>query len=523
MTKQDWKDIRVTLSELFFYLFFVSLLFAKGIGLYDGQTWFKVFLLIALAGWALKQLFTEYTGKEMLLVLGLTLLGGAIYLNTREKGALLCLLLICGMKGISLKRTFFVGLLTWLLSFGGLFFLTSFHIIDSSFKVHDKLGLGRIIRWSLGYAHPNVLHISYLVLVCFAVYLLKDSFRLRQFLLLLAGNLYVFMYSLSSTGFMAVSICLVLALYCSLRKRFCMAEKLLIQLCLPFCLLLSLAAPVVLKEPLFSLVNKAVNNRLILSQWFLLNQPAALLGVDTGEIVTSLRTMDNSYVFAYITYGILFGVLAVAAYFALIYQKARKEEGFALCVILSCLIAGITEPFLFNTSFKNVSLLFVGAMLFEKKDGKKEFSLLGKHNKEFSFRLPKGQVLYRELKEAAGRKKGALLTAALVLGVIGAFLGFYGTRMPERYILPRTAFESTGDIEETYHLSSPSDIPQEGDVVMGYIDETTDMVPFTGNIAKVERFRNTVAAGTVTAAAAYAVGIACLWIKSGKIKKERTE
>ncbi|GFI68295.1 hypothetical protein IMSAG249_00111 [Lachnospiraceae bacterium] len=55
------KQYPVKISELFFYIFFVSLLFAKGIGLYDGQTIFKIFLLVALCAWGLKQIYTEYT------------------------------------------------------------------------------------------------------------------------------------------------------------------------------------------------------------------------------------------------------------------------------------------------------------------------------------------------------------------------------------------------------------------------------------------------------------------------------
>lgn len=53
------KKYPVKLSELCFYIFFVSLLFAKGIGLYDGQAMFKVFLVIALCGWVMKQFFTD--------------------------------------------------------------------------------------------------------------------------------------------------------------------------------------------------------------------------------------------------------------------------------------------------------------------------------------------------------------------------------------------------------------------------------------------------------------------------------
>ena len=43
--KELTKKYSVRISELCFYIFFVSLLSAKGIGLYDGQTLFKVFLI----------------------------------------------------------------------------------------------------------------------------------------------------------------------------------------------------------------------------------------------------------------------------------------------------------------------------------------------------------------------------------------------------------------------------------------------------------------------------------------------
>lgn len=519
------KKYPLKLSELFFCLFFVSLLFAKGIGLYDGQTLFKLFLLTALCGWVGKMLLTEYTRKELILCAGLTLLGGIIYLNAHEKGALFCLLLLCALKDMNVKRVFQVGLTTWIISFGGLFLLTSLHIIDSPFKVHDKLGLGRIIRWSLGYAHPNVLHISCLTLVCFIVYLLQDKFKVRSFLVLMLLNLYVFMYSLSSTGFLAVSALLVLSLYWSYRKKFCKAEQVLIQFCLPVFILLSLAAPLVLKGEAFELVNKIVNHRLVLSQWFLQNQPVKLFGVDTGELVTSLRTMDNSYVFAWITYGLLFFVLMMAGYFMLIYKKTKEQDGVSLCLILACLLAGVTEPFLFNTSFKNITLIFMGAMLFEgkkyekKKLGEeKKLRLLSGYDRTLMIRFPDFAAIGKEIgKAAAGYRLKMIITAAF-LGIAAGAATFCLAEMPQRYIMPRTAFEHTDDIEETYYLTSAEDLPQPGDVVMGYVNEATDMVPFSGNIARVERFRNTVSAGVVTAFLVYGLGSVTLWIRERKTK-----
>lgn len=514
----EWiKKHPVKLSELCFYIFFISLLFAKGIGLYDGQTMFKIFLLIALCGWCGKMLLTEYTWKELLLCAGLSLLGGVIYLNAHEKGALFCLLLLCAMKDMDVKKVFQTGLFTWVISFGSLFLLTSLHVIDSPFKVHDKLGLGRIIRWSLGYAHPNVLHISCLVLVCFIVYLLQDNFKFKSFLVLMLVNLYVFMYSLSSTGFLSVSALLALSLYWSFRKKFCKAERVLIQLCLPVFILLSLAAPLVLKGKTFELVNKIVNHRLVLSKWFLQNQRVKLFGVDTGELVTSLRTMDNSYVFAWITYGLFFFVLMMAGYFMLIYKKSKEQDGVSLCLILTCLLAGVTEPFLFNTSFKNITLIFMGAMLFEekrtKKKEEKKLRLLSGCDRKFMIKLPDFAAIGKELGKAAAGYRVKLVLAAVFLGITAGAAAFHLAKMPERYIMPRTAFEHTDDIEEVYYLTSPEDIPQPGDAVMGYVDENTDMVPFSGNIAGVERFRNTVSAGILTAFFVYGLGSVALWMR----------
>lgn len=501
---------RIKLSELCFYLFFASLLFAKGIGLYDGQTGFKILLLIALAGWAGKMLLTSYQRWELPLYVLLAVLGGATYLVSREKGAFLVILLLLAMKNMELKKVFRVGTAVWCTSFGALFLLTSLHIIQSPFKVHDRLGMGRIIRWSLGYAHPNVLHISYLALVCFLIYLLQDRFRFRYLVLLELGNLYVFMYSLSTTGFLVTTICLALVCYWKLRGHFCRVEQILIQLCLPLCLFLSFGAPLLLTGRAFDIVNKILNTRLSLSQWFLLNQPIKLLGVDTTAIVTAVRTMDNSYVFAVITYGALFFLLVIWGYFRIIYRRTIHQDGIALCIILSCLIAGLTEPFLFNTSFKNVSLLFVGAELFSAS-GKEGRSSVGLNlDKEISITLPDISVLRQLPLSRVKKYRGRLAALSVVSGLVVAVLVFVTASDPERYLLPRKAFEYTDDLQESYYLTSEEDIQKEGDCILGYQSPETEMVAFRGNIAKVERFRNTVAGGCLTSL--FIMGAGCVLV-----------
>lgn len=504
---EQWmRKYKVKLSELCFYLFFAVLLFAKGIGLYDGQTGFKILLLIALVGWIGKMLLTSYRFWEIPVYTALAVLGGVIYLISREKGALLVILLLLAMKDMNLKKVFQIGATVWGISFGVLFLLTSLHITDSAFKVHDRLGMGRIIRWSLGYAHPNVLHISYLALVCFLVYLLQDHFKFRYLIWLELGNLYVFMYSLSTTGFLTTTICLVLVCYWNLRGHFCRLEQILIQFCLPLCLFLSFGAPLLLEGKAFDIVNKLLNTRLSLSQWFLQNQSIKLFGVNTTVIVTAVRTMDNSYVFALITYGAVFSLLMILGYFRVIYRRTVCQDGIALCIILSCLIAGLTEPFLFNTSFKNVSLLFVGAecLLFSGNEEKGSIGL--KLDREISLMLPDCMALRRLPWKEVKKYKGKLAVISIVLGIAAASVVFVTAPDPERYLLPRKAFEYTDDLEESYYLASEEDIQKEGDCILGYQSPETDMVAFRGNIASVERFRNTVAGACLTGLFVFGAG-----------------
>lgn len=516
--EQITKKHMVKRSEICFFIFFVSLLFAKGIGLYDGQTAFKVFLVIALMGWAGKAVLTSYSLQEIVFYGTFLLLGGVVYVVSHEKGALFVALLLCGMKNIDLKRLFQVGLATWALSFGSLFFLTALHVIDSPFKVHDRLGMGRVIRWNLGYAHPNVLHISYLVLVCFLVYLLQDRFRFYYLAVLEAGNLFVFMYSLSTTGFLVTTACLVLVCYWEIRKKFCKVEQVLIQCCLPLCLFLSFGAPLLLKGRMFDHVNKLLNTRLELSKWFLQNQTAGLFGVDTTRIVTSLRTMDNSYVFAWITYGILFFAFLMYLYVRGIYRRTMQQDGIALCLILSCLAAGLTEPFLFNTSFKNVSLLLVGPGLWMAGKETKEIGILAGFDREAALQLPGLTAVWGDWKGALKKYRSKLIIWALAGALMGGILVSVCVSYPDRYLLPRKAFEYTDDLTEGYYLTSGEDILQEGDRVLGYESAKTEMVAFAGNIAKVERFRNTVTGSIVAGAAVFVV--ASLFLLLGEKRRK---
>jgi len=108
-----------------------------------------------------------------------------------------------------------------------------------------------------------------------------------------------------------------------------------------------------------------------------------------------------------------------------------KRQNKRLAIIIGLLLAGFTEPFLFNFSFKNLILLFMGEKLFEMVSdrGTKEIQLLNVTEKKMIIPLlkPKEGVGTRLLQY----KKQLICIAMLTGALTGIFVSF-GYSKPEK-------------------------------------------------------------------------------------------
>ena len=487
--------------KVFYFLFFASLFFAKGIGLYDGQSAFKVFLLAGMGCLAVKLVLTEYTVRELVIIAVLCLAGGMSYLHTMEKGILLTVMVMIGLKDIPVGRLYRVALAVWSLSYVPAVVLTTLGLIPSPFRVHVRPGTGFIIRWAMGSAHPNVAHISYLVLVMLAVYVLGERISWRWVLLLFGGNCFVYLYTVSQTGMLMTTFYLAATIYLMYRKNPSRLEYGLVECVLPACILSSLVLPLVLQGRAFDLVNKLMNTRLMQSKRYLTNEKITLLGSGM-QMTDATTTMDNSFVFAFMTYGILTFGLLMLAYFLLIRRCVREKRHRELAITVTLLIAGLSEPFLFNTSFKNISLLFMGMVLFAGGEARGSFrarpvwlpGLLGIRKKPADRKEQGvGPVLFSrwwgELRRS-GRECRAGCRGVLAAGaVVGAVLwgAAYGCAedLPYRTAVPRYLCDS---VELPSVRLKPGQVPEDGQV-LGYVDEETEMVIFEGTLSRYEYAR----------------------------------
>lgn len=414
-------SIVIQMSEFLYLCYWGIMLFAKGIGLYDGQSIYKLFLILAFLCIAAKMCITEYTLREWGVILALLVLSSIVYLVSGEKGVMICMVTVAAMKNVSVKRAFQVGLIVWSVAVGSRFAVSLICIENVETAVQTKNITGAVLRYFMGFPHPNVMHISYLVLTAFVIYCVKERYSLKHLLILTVGNLFLFLYSYSFTGAFIVMLYVCLSYYVS-KKEISKVGYFLVKLFFPFCILFSIIFPLILQGKAFELADKIFNNRINFARHFLTIGNMSLLGNNLALITTDIITMDNAFVFALVIYGIPVFLLICAGYLRTVSQYIKKKKNIELAMICCFLLAGITEPFLFNTSFKNLTLLFIGEQFFEilgkKRTGQKEIVIFKNKDKSIVISTWRLQKILKGLKNLWNGHKKAILSASIVVALL---------------------------------------------------------------------------------------------------------
>lgn len=485
------KSFRISTGEILYWLFFGTLLLAKGLGFYDGQFIFQIALAFATLCLGLKILIEKYTVGEFICMFAVMLVTAMTYALTGEKGLLLYGMMMIGMKYVNVRRLFQMGTVIW----GTAFFLTVicsfFHMEDTVYKIHEKLGMGHIFRWSLGYPHPNVLQISYIVLAIFIIYLLGERFNWKHAALLFAGNCFIFLYSVSYTGFIVFMVLLLGRIYLMLRKKLSIAEKILLQFIFPVCALISLVFPRKGGGDLFLFLNKVLSSRMELAYRYLQPEYISLFGRRLSEITTETLTMDNAYLYGYITYGVIpFLILAVFSMY-MIFRLTKREQYLELVIVIAITIGGLTEPFLYNTSFKNLSFIFMGALLFHEKETGKErmllpFLHLEKRNRTYEFANVKWEIYAQKVKEVFSFSFIKMLVG-IGCGIIIAFAAEAVIIYPKGYVVYRA---DCSDLEKKFHYYGEETENYQDYKEMEAFQQGELVEYFTGNILVMEHIRN---------------------------------
>ncbi len=493
----------LTLEELFYFAFFILLSITKGLGFYEGQALFKLLVILAFICALIKIFITPYTKKQWAVQLVLLSLSVLIYYESRSLGILFIMFTILGMKDISVKKVFKIGLYTWSACAIALSIFSFFRLEHTIYRVHPKIGLGPIFRWSLGFTHPNILHITYLVLCAYIIYELAEYYTLKHFVLLMLGNLLVFVYSVSYTGFGITALLLAGGLYIKIRPKFNLIEKSAANLLLPIIIIVSFVLPLMFNMKWVQKINDILGSRILLAKLFLIPEYVSLFGVKTADVVTASITLDSSYIWGFINYGIIPFALFMIAYLILIADYSHKQKTRELLIIISFVIAGFTEQLLFNTSFKNITLFFLGELLFRQKEDAKEYCLFPSLQRGIVLPIKRLNIIIPKLKKCV-----VYVCAGAVIGVI--LCAIIRTE-PNGYIVPRTYTD--GYAKDSFiYLESDTPADYDGYVVMNYKDAETPMQIVEGNAVWLETVRYFLGSLIIGGAAGYL--ICTLWVNA---------
>ncbi len=519
---------KIPIYEVLYFGFFLLLSVTKGFGLYDGQKLFILLVTPALLCGFVKILITPYTGRQSVFVAAMLVMTAFVYAQSREKGILFVMLLMLGMKNISLKKVMRTGLWVWSMCAVLLSIFSFFRLEHTIYRVVRKLGLGHIFRWSLGFTHPNILHITYFALCAFIIYELAERYCLKHFVLLMIGNVLVFFYSVSFTGFGIVTIFLAGELYVHFRPKFSRPEKAAVILVLPVCILFAFLLPCLYAfqeaagqvSPWLEKLNLLLNTRIWLASQYMSPEYMSLFGMEAALQRMPFGTIDSSYVWCCVNYGLIPFLFFMAAYMVLAADQCRKQKMGEAVMLVCFLGAGFTEQLLFNTSFKNITLLFLGELLFRQKEGEKEYCLLPAAYREIEVPVPAVWTFLTGLpKRAAGVRKSApkrIVTAVLMGAAAGVLLCGLLYRAPKGYVVPRVYTD--GWFESVEYLESAEDPAYEGYRIMNYTDAETRMQVVEENAVMVESARYYTGSALIGGFAGY---LLCLLFCLSKKERKR--
>ncbi|MDE6664049.1 MAG: hypothetical protein K2K46_12025 [Lachnospiraceae bacterium] len=497
---------KITLEELFYFAFFILLSITKGLGFYEGQALFKLLVIPAFICVLIKIFITPYTKKQWALQLVLLSLSALIYYESRSLGILFIMFTILGMKDISVKKVFKIGLYTWSACAVVLSIFSFFRLEHTIYRVHPKMGLGPIFRWSLGFTHPNILHITYFVLCAYIIYELAENYTLKHFVLLMFGNLLVFVYSVSYTGFGITALLLAGGLYIKVRPKFNLLEKAAANLLLPVIIIVSFVLPLLYDMKWVQKLNDILSSRILLAKLFLIPEYVSLFGVKTADVVTASITLDSSYIWGFINYGIIPFTLFMLAYLILIADYSHRQKTRELLIIISFVVAGFTEQLLFNTSFKNITLFFLGELLFRQKEDAKEYCLFPALQRSIELPVKRLNITMPRLKKCA--------VYVLAGAVIGVILCTFIRTEPKGYIVPR-AYTDGYAKDSSICLESDKPADYDGYVIMNYKDAETPMQIVEGNVVWLETVRYFLGSIIIGMVAGYLICTLCANVKSG--------
>ncbi|WP_026526717.1 hypothetical protein [Butyrivibrio sp. VCD2006] len=510
-TKDLSTNNTIKVHELIFYIYFLFLFGSRAVGLYDGQPVYNACIVAGMLAFLIKVAATRQSLCEYIAGFAILSTGALTYLCSGEKGLLIYFTLMLGMKGIQEKKVMRLGLIILSVSYFVLYLLSITGIITELNHMNKRSGYGFLLRHSLGYPYPNTAHTTLLILIIFFFYLYEAKNTrslLKASIIAMLVNVYVYMYTVSLTGLLSISIYLIVNIYLQLRPVRSKVENFFISLLFPAVVVFSVAGPLLATGQAFEFMNKLLHKRYEFALYFLTNEKITPFGSYFKATPTNWYMLDNSFLYLFLQLGIIPFLLVCALYILWIRHLIKGNKLSELAVIITFCFIGMSDPFLFNLSFKNLTFIFLGTWLYDSI-GKAKASLPQVLQKEILI-LPFGEnevTLFRKQKSSHVRLLSQtfyeisthIIRYALIFAIVGLIgCTVYTKTNDEPKILYADSMITDPYFSHKSITMSEADVEaalEAGDLVEGYDADDPTMYVFKKKAPHMEYIRSTITCG----------------------------
>ncbi len=201
---------RIQKSEILVYIFFIIITFCKGIGLAGSN---NIYILCYAFGTFLivmKLLKDRFNKKELWRIFSLMIIGIIDFVIGDVTTVLFTAISLCCLKNVNRENILKIMFMVRLISFLMMITLSLTGIINNEYIFHYRTGVGNIKRYCFGYSHPNLVHSSFSIIVFLFGYIYHKKINIFTVGIIETFNFILYKYTFSRTGFIILTLYLVL-------------------------------------------------------------------------------------------------------------------------------------------------------------------------------------------------------------------------------------------------------------------------------------------------------------------------
>lgn len=350
--------------ELFdIYIFLVTLF--KGVGAEASDKLYILAFFVGALAIFLKLVKEKFSKNELKKVLFILIIGGLDFILGKSTMFLFTAIALAGLKNVNENRIINIVFWTRLFSFLLMIFLSTLGFIQ------DKIYLFYrdnhfISRHTFGYGHPNQTQSVLTILIILAIYLFNKKFNIIHYSVMFIVNYCLYSFTFSRTGFFIGVLCIILGVVQKndkLGEIFARLFKNSYFWAVAVTLFIGLFYNVI---PQLKTLDTFFTGRLAYNNTLLTNFVPPLIG---SSKYNEYVNIDNGFISLMYQGGIL-AFCWISYYIIKLMENFYKQKKFKeLFFLTSFIIYGMTESFFPNIAV-NISLIFIGRLMFENKNDK---------------------------------------------------------------------------------------------------------------------------------------------------------